>query len=148
MSRNSLGSSTEGHKSNLHRPQSNLRYGIGGRGETLSEERKRFLYYKGEDGKERNIIYFVNHKGLYDEGVLEIKKEDDKEGIRRTYVKSSDGKWYEYYDFISEQVKYSVKRGYGRISWPNVFCDVSLEEYLNFTKEEVRKALESFSECR
>ena len=138
-------STTEGHKVGGNKPAGNLRFGIGGSGETLSEKRKRFLYYEGEDGKERSIIYFVNHKGLYDEGVLEIKREDDKEGVRRTYVKSSDGKWYEYYDFTSKQVEYSIKRGNGRISWPNVFSDVSLEEYLNFTKEEIRKTLESFN---
>lgn len=147
MVRNSLGNSTEGHKAGINPSAGSLRFGIGGRGETLREIRTRILNY--DDG-ERSISYFLNHTGLFDEVLkgekgLEIERRDDEKGVRRTYVKSY-GKWYEYYDFVRSQIEHSMRRGFGSISWPNIYSEVSLEEYLEFVKKEVANALEKIAE--
>jgi|SRR3989344_4679213 len=129
--------STESYR---NKSVNSVRYGFSGSGDTLCGSRKRFLYYPGEKGEERSLTYFINHNGLYDEGVLEIKYEKG-----RKYLKSSDGKWYDYYDFIRSQIEHSIKRGHGRISWPNEFSEISLEEYLKLTEFEVQNAFKKTS---
>ena len=130
---------TDGHKTN-NISAGNLNFGSGGRGETLNGKRERFGYYPGKD-EEKKITYFVNRRGMYDEGILEIK---NNEGL--TSLKSSDGNWYEYPIFLEYQIEYSLERGDGKITWPDkegrpYGSDIDLDILLHMDEEKIDRDL-------
>lgn len=100
--------------------------------EEYEESREKIPKGKGKIPK--GIWIKIRGRWLPDEKAfrgLEVERRDEK-GIRETYVRSTDGIWRKYCDFVKNQVEHSIERGFGTISWPTPFSEVSLDQYLEF----------------
>ena len=135
------GSDTDGY--NNH-PAGNLKFGFG-RGEILTGSKIKPLH--DEDGniilyKDGKTVFscFINHKGLHDEGPLEMVV---NQGI--VSLRSSDNNLYEYPIFLEYQIEYSLERGEGTLTWPDKegrpYGEIDLDVLLSLNETKIDKDL-------